>query len=230
MRLTRTRQLGTEGALLLLIGVGTLAWAAMPGPEQTLEPQGAITGEVLDAAGRARPDVQVGLFRGGSLDLVELTRTDWLGRFAFQQAPATFHVLALPEPREALGPGWLLDLEGGSDSRVVVVLPSTNEVRVEVLDDTGSPVEDAEVRVYLDARGELLPTTLQARGRTAADGTAQLAAPPLCHLEVIQEGFARHYDSYWSTWEGGNRRTVILRPEGAEPLDFSALGAERADL
>ncbi len=162
---------------LFLLGVGTLALAGVPGYGTYLAPEGSIAGIVRTVDGETLEDVEVALFDGGRLSLVEIAYTDDHGRFAFSWAPSEFELLAT-SPRDDLAPAWAdrdaLALHAGEvDLEFTLALPAARPETVSVVDAHGNPIEGAEVRVL---SGGPDPAVLE-RVLTDTNGSARVRRP-----------------------------------------------------
>ncbi len=162
-------------------------------------PVGVLTGSVRDVHGVGLGGVEVAVFDAESLDLIEHTTSDELGRFAFSVVPSVMHIYAMPADFHSLTGQWLFDLEAATTSLVEVTLHPGYPVSVTVKDPSGAPIVGAEVRAYdstVDLAGNV---ALKATAITDANGVAALLAPRRTHLAVMDE--ASGYLPTWKFWQ-----------------------------
>lgn len=170
-------------AALVMLGVGAIALSGVPGIGKDPGPDGSLTGLCVDYRGFAVPEARIALFDAQSLELVETTRSDANGRFAFQTAPPTYSAFAEPPPSSTLSGTWTLD-RIQENTAIELVLRPGFEVGVRVVDQEGRAIEGAEVRVFEVRRAPALVThTL-----TDGEGRASLLAPPEAHIAVRSKG------------------------------------------
>ena len=181
-------------ASLVMLGLGTIALMGIPGVGAYEPPTGSVVGIVLQGDGAQVPDVPVALFDGESLALLEVVHSDDHGRFAFQQAPPTFHLFAHPEVTSELVGTWKLSVPRREHHEVEVRLTHGRPVHVTVTDEGGQPIEGAEVRAY-DADPHGNGTTVVVRTKTDANGEASFSSPEYAHIGVV--GHDHHYLSGW---------------------------------
>ncbi|MEX1025201.1 MAG: carboxypeptidase-like regulatory domain-containing protein [Planctomycetota bacterium] len=185
------RQALTPGkAALLMLGVGTLALMGLPGFGPDAPPAGALAGVVLDPSGDTLSGVEVALFDGQTLELVELAKSDALGRFAFQHAPWNHHVFANPAASTGLVPRWELDRERSDPGVLELGLDAGTPTTITVTDEAGAVLPRAEVRV-IDGHDD----AVVARVMTDAAGRATVVLPDEYHLGVLaaDENLAPHW-------------------------------------
>lgn len=199
------------GALVIGTMIVALPWKPAPpaGMPQGSPPPptGELTGTVSDSLGNAIFEATVALFDAENLELIEHVETDAMGRFAFQEKPATMHVYAEPPQDQglALTGQWVFDLEGAATETIDLTLDPGYPVAVHVKDEQGLPIANATVDAY-DARADLRGNVaLKARATTDAGGNASLLAPALAHISVHVEG-----QTYMPTWRFRQR----IKPHG----------------
>jgi len=179
-----TRQgMGLTRAALVMLGVGAIALSGVPGIGPGPTPAGSLSGLCLDARGYAVPDARIALFDANTLELVEITRSDLEGRFAFQARPASFSAFAEAPGNSGLANAWVLDRTRDNHS-IELILRTARDVGVQVVDENGRPIEGAEIRVY-ERRKE---PALVAREKSDREGRATLKAPPSVHIAVRAKG------------------------------------------
>ncbi len=178
-----TRGLGLTKAALVMLGVGAIALSGVPGIGSSPGPDGSLSGLCLDHSGYAVPDARVALFDANSLELLETTRSDSEGRFAFQSTPASYSAFAEAPDDSGLSNTWVLD-RTQANSSIELILREGREVMVRVVDENGRALESAEVRVYEIRRDP----AMVAHERTDREGRVTLKAPPSAHIAVRAEG------------------------------------------
>ncbi len=180
--MTKRTPLSAESAALVMVGLGTIALMGVPGFGHRESPVGAVQGLVLDTRGSGLMNAEVALFDHELAMLVEVTRTDAEGRFAFSQAPERFDVFASrPEEPERIG-AWALDRARDPEQGLELYLREGTPLDVTVTDEEGLGLTAAEVRV-LDASGPD-PVTVS-RSLTDETGRVTVVLPPAAHLVVL---------------------------------------------
>ncbi len=171
-------------ASLLMVGLGTGALMGIPELGRSLAPLGPIEGLVRTDAGSPLPNLELALFDGQSLALLEITRSDEQGRFAFDLEPEHYHVFASPRDNadSDLVGAWAMDRERSSNSGVELELFPGSWQRVHVVDGNGQDLAGAELRV-LDSR-ESPPLATQ-RVLTDSRGEARVLLPRNAHMGVF---------------------------------------------
>ena len=175
--------MGLTRAALVMLGVGAIALSGVPGIGPGPTPAGSLSGLCLDARGYAVPDARIALFDANTLELVETTRSDLEGRFAFQARPASFSAFAEAPEGSGFANTWVLDRTRENHS-IELILRAARDVGVRVVDENGRPIEGAEVRVY-EIRRE---PALVAHATSDREGRATLKAPTRVHIAVRAEG------------------------------------------
>jgi len=200
-RQTRSR------APLIMLAVAAIALMGVPRFGHYQPPEGAIAGVVLGPDGAPSADVEVALFNDRGPSLVELTRTDDWGRFAFHQAPRRYHVFARPEPRSGRVGTWARARTRTATNELQLTLGRGAPITVRVTDEKGGPLEGIEVRAY-DATAQ---PAVVARHRTSADGEASLVVPMRAHLAILgDQDHVAHWRLAESIPEQGRSFAVTL--------------------
>lgn len=193
-------------------------------------PEGALTGAVRDTFGTGLAGVEVAVFDAETLELVEHTQSDELGRFAFGVVPETMHVYAMPSDYQSLTGQWLFDLEAVATNQLEITLEPGYPVSVAVVDSAGQPVVGAEVRAY-DARADLMGNiALKATATTGPDGKASLLAPARTHIGVLDE--AGGHLATWKFWQrvGQSGRTYDLTLQTGVLMSGRVIGEDYSPL
>jgi len=218
------RALTPGTAVLLMLGIGTVAVVGLPGVATPLEPAGSLGGVVVDEHGAPVEGCRVALFQADELELVEWTSTDSRGRFAFQESPAAFHAFAAPDEESGLAGAWCLARASALAGRIELTLPSASPLTVTATDEQGHPVEDAEVRVY-DHRDA--PVVL-ARVPTDAQGHAHVLAPRDAWIAVLGGSSGRL--STWSFTRDAEADELTVVLPVARTLTGRVVDGDRAPL
>lgn len=164
-----------------MLAVAAVALMGLPHFGHYQPPEGAIAGIVRGPEGAPSPDVEVALFDDAGPSLIEVTRTDGWGRFAFHRAPRRFHLFARPAPRSRRVGTWARTRTRMETNELELTLGRGAPVTVRVTDEKGGPLEGVEVRAY-DATAQ---PTVVARRLTSADGEVELVAPMRAHLAIL---------------------------------------------
>lgn len=188
--MARQPVLSPTKAALLMLGIGTVSLMGIPGFGTDVPPVGAMAGVVLDHEGGTLPGVEVALFDGATLDLMEISVTDELGRFAFQQAPWVHHVLANPATDTGFVPRWEVDRERSDPGLLELGLTPGHRTRVEVVDTEGATIPGVELRVVDSYDGHVVSRCL-----TDAEGAAQVVLPEQFHFGALAT--SQGYAPYW---------------------------------
>ncbi len=198
-------------AALLMLGIGTAALMGVPGVGTYLPPSGALSGTYMDEAGNGLENATVALYHAEDLALVEITHTDQHGRFAFQQAPWSYHLFARPAAKSGYLGTWALARERGPSYGLELVAEQGHPVEVSVLDSQGEPMGGVEVRAYRTGDS---PTVL-VRTVTNKEGQAYLLCPAQVHLGVF--GTTRGHLNSWLIDEsvGAERNTFEVQLQAA---------------
>jgi hypothetical protein len=169
----------------ITVGVALLALALMGVPfffGRRL-PESLERGLVVDGRGFGVADAAVYLFSEEHLQLVEETRTDEDGDFAFHLEAERPRIFVQPPEGQGLLPAWNPPAEATSGPQSFV-LARARELAVRVRDLADAPVAGAEVRVY-EASAD--PSVLSL-AVTDAEGLARIAAPAQAHVAVFAPG------------------------------------------
>jgi protocatechuate 3,4-dioxygenase beta subunit len=200
-RQTRSR------APLVMLAIAAIALMGVPRFGHYQPPEGAIEGIVLGPDGAPSADVEMALFNDRGPSLLELTRTDDWGRFAFHQAPRRYHVFARPEPRSMRVGTWARARTRAAKNEVRLTLGRGAPITVRVTDEKGGPLEGIEVRAY-DATAQ---PAVVARHRTSAEGEASLVVPMRAHLAILgDQDHVAHWRLAESIPEQGRTFAVTL--------------------
>lgn len=171
----------------VVIGVVALALAVMGIPSLLpIQAGGSIRGVVLDARGFGIPGTPVFLFSETRERLVEESRTDANGNFAFHLEAEAPRLLVRPRATEEWVPAWSRRTARPEELQVFVLEPA-RPLEVRVRNRVGAPVPEAEVRIYA---GPSDPAVV-AHGRTDATGTVRLTSGPFVHVVAFAPGPAR---------------------------------------
>lgn len=185
-------RIGSDQLALALVALLALALMGVPYFVGTRGGPGAVRGVVVDARGFGIADAAVFLFSEERLQLLEETRSEPGGDFAFQFDPERPRVFVRPPAGSGLLPSWGPPAEEAMGLQTFVLRPA-RRLEVTVSDPLGKPVPGAEVRVY-EHRSEAAVIAL---ARTDSAGRAELVAPALADVAAFAPdgGLARwHLD------------------------------------
>lgn len=174
LRPTQAALLGVTALALALLGV-PYAFAPATDP--------SIQGVVLDGRGFGLADVPLYLFSEKPPSLIEETRTDSSGAFAFHLDAACPRVLARPIPASGWLPRWSAPAER-AERTLAFVLERARPLEVQVRDLGGRPVGGAEVRVYEPG----LDPSLVTHALTDDNGVALVTAGARAHVAALAPG------------------------------------------
>jgi hypothetical protein len=170
----RPTQLALLGVLLLAVSLAGVPFFlhthAIP----------ALHGVVVDGRGFGVSEASVFLFSEDEMRLVEETTSDEDGDFDFLLGVESGRVLVRPRAESGFLPAWS-PANAGRAGRLPFVLRPARTLAVDVRDERGAPVPQAEVRVY-EVRSE---PAVVALARTDAEGHAVLLAPERAHVAAF---------------------------------------------
>jgi hypothetical protein len=223
-------RLGAERAALAFVLLLALSLVGVP---FILRPRdmAAVRGVVLDGRGFGVPEVAVFLFDVERRQLLEETRTEARGDFAFHLSSRDVRVFVRPPEASGFLPAWGPAHEDGVGRQALVLQPARG-LELAVRGPDGQPLAGAEVCVY-ERRVEAVALDL---ARTGADGRAHLLAPARADVRVREprSGLARWRFDLEVPVEGGELvldlptgrrvRGVVRGPEG--PLAGAWISAE----
>lgn len=176
-------RIGSDQLALALVALLALALMGVPYFVGTDEDSGAVRGVVVDARGFGIADAAVFLFSEERKQLVEETRSEAGGDFAFQLEPERPRVFVRPPAGKGLLPAWGPSSEDVAGLQAFVLRPA-RRIEVEVVDPAGAPVPGAEVRVY-EHRDEAAVIALAV---TDSEGRAVLSAPAVADVAAFAPG------------------------------------------
>lgn len=176
-RPTRAALLGVLALALALLGVP----AFLPPASDP-----SFQGVVLDGRGFGIADMPLFLFSEEPPSLVEETRSDARGGFAFHLDASHPRVLVRPPGASAWLPQWGPPTADPARPLAFVLEPARS-LEVQVRDLGGHPVRGAEVRVY----EQRLDPALLATALTDENGSAHLVAGSRVHLAAFTPGAVR---------------------------------------
>ena len=170
-----------------------------PGGEATVRivllAGGSLEGRVVDESGQAVGGARVDLTAvSGTLERTTITAAD--GTFAFASVPEEVVVaVARPDELDRIVLRTTVEVEEGGKEVVELTLPAPREsVRITVKDDSGAPVDTAQVSVTsLDPSAPLRRTFF-----TGSEGVVSIADAQGLALRVVIEapGWARQIESF----------------------------------
>jgi hypothetical protein len=161
---------------------------------------GVISGLVKDAQGRPVPYARIHFLSATMETNEEAPFTDLDGRYEVPAiAPGTYRVFAV-SPRHPLGMVPDVRVEEGRSTRVDLALATAAPVTLVVLDESGRPLEGAEISYTFESIRPLTSNMIAyyeppAWGGDTTDASGCLAKPCLPATEVVftveAEGFSR---------------------------------------
>ncbi len=187
-------------ALLALSLVGLPIFVGRP------ESEAALRGVVVDARGFGIADAAVFLFSEARLQLLEETRSEHDGDFAFHLGTERPRIFVRPRAESGLLPAWGPPGEESAGTQAFVLRPA-RRLAVSVRDLAGGAVSGAEVRVY-EQRGEPAVIGL---AKTDLEGHAELLAPAQADVAVFapDSGLTRWRFDYAVPEQGAELRFTL---------------------